>query len=525
MTIDGLTPLIVGIDLGTSTSAIGYWLDRGDSGLVQLVNGQMGRPYISSTVVADVRHTPPRWIAGDTAMRASTHPDSAPYAIPSAKRRLGRERTLTLGPTLTGPEITVTPSEVLSKVLNELSQMVGRLGGFTIGKAVVVVPMIYRAEERELTREAVRLAGIELLDLIEEPTAAAMCYVQESASAFHRTATGDRILVFDMGGGTTDLTLFEMVDTEVTAGKPQVRVDVIWTGGDRVLGGDDIDQFILDHFKNLPEEPPTVPSPLRPRIRVQLMSRIEEFKVQLSNSAHAGSTAPIDFNFDEGGVVITAEMTPAEFTELIVNSAIAARIRAQLASVPLDQPMKRVMMVGGSSRIRAWTTLIGEQFPGVEIVSDVPVQEAVVRGATYRAVELAKATTSATKRSVALRNRGVVHGSVAVIADDPESDQETPVHLLAHGTRYPTAPVKFEKFETTTDTPSLDFVLLSANPSGGSEALGTISLGILPIGTEISIGIDVNGDGEFKVNAKWDGGTKDAVLHRPRPMDDPLVVG
>lgn len=114
-------------------------------------------------------------------MTASTHPDLAPYAIPSAKRRLGREKTLTLGPTLTGPEITVTPSEVLSKVLNELSQMVGRLGGFTIGKAVVVVPMIYRAEERELTREAVRLAGIELLELIEEPTAAAMCYVQESA--------------------------------------------------------------------------------------------------------------------------------------------------------------------------------------------------------------------------------------------------------------------------------------------------------------------------------------------------------
>lgn len=525
MTMSTLTPLIVGIDLGTSTSAIGYWLVRGDSGLVQLCSGGLGRSYITSTVVADVRHTPPRWIAGDTALNALTHPALAPYAIPSAKRRLGREKTLTLGPTLTGPEITVTPSEILSKVLNELSQMVGRLGGFTIGKAVVAVPMIYRAEERELTREAVRLAGIELLDLIEEPTAAAMCYVQESASAFHRTATGDRILVFDMGGGTTDLTLFEMVDTEVTGGQPQVRVDVIWTGGDRMLGGDDIDQLILHHFKNLAEAPLTVPNPLPPRIGVPLMRSMEEFKVQLSNSAQAGSTAPILFSLDEGGIDFDVEMTPAEFTELVLNSAQASRIRAQLASVPRDQPMKRVMMVGGSSRIRAWATLIGEQFPGVEIVSDVPVQEAVVRGATYRAVELAKATTSATMRPVALRNRGVVHGTVAVIADDPESDRETPVHLLAHGTRYPTAPVKFEKFETTTDTPSLDFVLLNADTSGGSEILGTISLGILPKGTEISIGIDVNGDGEFKVNAKWEGGTKDAVLHRPRPLDDVLVVG
>jgi molecular chaperone DnaK len=208
--------MIVGIDLGTSTSAIGYFSEvKGKPfGTVNLVQGGFGINWIPSAVLWD--HVAGTWHVGPTARHMRMGPGRAPYYVVSAKRHLGITPNIPLNGSTTviedGREIEVTPQLLLSRVLRNLKDRTEELSpDFHLDKVVVAIPMVYMSHEASLTREAVEMAGLELLDFIQEPTAAALCYVHDNVD-MNTLREGERILVFDLGGGTFDITVFQLVE-------------------------------------------------------------------------------------------------------------------------------------------------------------------------------------------------------------------------------------------------------------------------------------------------------------------------
>ena len=238
--------MIVGIDLGTSTSAIGYFSEvRGfDHGHVKLVQCGHGLSWMPSSVLYNPAKQ--QWVVGSAAQNMRKIPDYAPYYVTSAKRHLGLSPALSLKGSTTvvedGRDIEVTPQLLLSKILSYLKQKTESLSpDHRLEEVVVAVPMVYMSHEASLTKEAVEMAGLKLRDFIQEPTAAALCYVHENED-MNTIEAGEKILVFDLGGGTFDITVFQLAGRHADV----LELDVSATEGVRDLGGDDVDSLILD---------------------------------------------------------------------------------------------------------------------------------------------------------------------------------------------------------------------------------------------------------------------------------------
>src|SRR5690348_1661874 len=372
-------PKTVGIDLGTTYSLIAY-VDPATCE-PRCIPGPYGETLCPSVVSLDPDG---KIIVGEPARRRLlTQPERTVYSV---KRLMGRgvedvRNELKIFPFRIDPEskgvIRVrlgdkmfTPPEISSYILRELKSWAENFFGDTVDRAVITVPAYFNDAQRQATKDAGRLAGLEVLRLVNEPTAAALAY------GLHKQRRG-RVAVYDFGGGTFDISILKLIST--TEGD---IYQVLSTNGDTHLGGDDIDNALTALVR---EE-------IQKRYNLDLSAKpeaIQELRKTLIHSKHLVSAEPrttIRFALPDGRVFMR-DLERAEFNQLIepIVARTMAPVKMALADAKLQPAeMDEVVMVGGSTRIPLVRKTVGDYF-GREPHCELNPDEVVALGAAVQA--------------------------------------------------------------------------------------------------------------------------------------------
>ena len=378
-----MADIVVGIDLGTTNSLVAYM--QGDTPVV--IPGEDGERLVPSVVA---------WtedgVAVGNAARGTLLTDSG-AAIYSAKRLMGRdladvEEELKLFPfklaegaragevlRLNVGGLTMTPPEVSAYVLQQLKRNAERFFGSPVTKAVITVPAYFNDAQRQATKDAGRIAGLDVLRLVNEPTAAALAYGLDKQK-------DGLIAVYDFGGGTFDISILKLHEG---------IFEVIATGGDTHLGGDDIDNLLIAIA--LDDIAGDLDADVRsnPEVVQAIRKAVIEAKIALS----AAETARLQVALPEGKTY-AREITREQFDGLIapVVARTAAPVRQALRDAGLEAAaIDEVVMVGGSTRIPAVRTLVaglfGLEARGKTLHTELNPDEVVALGAAVQAQILA----------------------------------------------------------------------------------------------------------------------------------------
>jgi molecular chaperone DnaK len=357
-----MSDFILGIDLGTTNSAVGVV----DSGFPILLANEDGKRITPSTV----------WIGKDGAVevgakalrRRALEPDRV---ITSIKRLMGRRINeldenfplhITPGGDGSPRVLGKTPEEISAEILREMKRIAEWRMGAEIRKAIITVPAYFHDAQRAATKRAGELAGLEVVRILNEPTAAALAYGLDKLGDLARVA------VYDLGGGTFDLSILEMQDGVF---------QVLATHGDTRLGGDDLDALILEHITQRAGI-----QEIDGNLRVRLSAEAERVKLALSEEEHAVFRIPF---YD--GVQSLEEPLSREELEKIATPWIAKTLRlcrqalADAALKPAD--LSAVVVVGGSTRMPAVRRAVAELFEQEPDISQHP-DEAIALGATIQ---------------------------------------------------------------------------------------------------------------------------------------------
>ena len=267
---------------------------------------------------------------------------------------------------------TYTPVEISALILTRLKNLVESQGG-TITDVVITVPAYFGLEERSATKQAGELAGLNVLSLINEPTAAALSYC---ARQFQEDRT---ILVYDLGGGTFDVTVVKMSMTQNESGKDVQKINVLATGGDDRLGGKDWDDRLFEHILHACcDETGLTPEDIEAETRQDIRSKVEEAKRKLSKKQSA--KVRVDVNGSRTEIVITR----ADF-ERMTSDKVAQTMNfvdSTLQKVP-DAVIDTVLLVGGSTYMPMIKNAVEAKFPGK--VQQHDPDQAVAKGAAIYA--------------------------------------------------------------------------------------------------------------------------------------------
>jgi molecular chaperone DnaK len=384
---------VVGIDLGTTNSLIAFM--QGDTPAV--IPGEDGSPIVPSVVAFD-QDTPNGFSVGNAARNVLL--TNSANAVYSVKRLMGRDLTdvepeLKLFPfhladglkpgevlKLNVGGLTLTPPEISAYILLQLKNNAARFFGTEVTKAVITVPAYFNDAQRQATKDAGRIAGLDVLRLVNEPTAAALAYGLDKKK-------DGVIAVYDLGGGTFDISILKLHDG---------IFEVIATGGDTHLGGDDIDNLLtavaLDDIKGDLNLDVTK----NPEVIQQLRKAVIEAKIALSatDSTRLALTLP-------NGSLYAREITRAQYEQLIapILQRTAAPVKqalrdAQLTPAQIDE----VVMVGGSTRIPAVRALVTQLFDlearNRKLHTELNPDEVVALGAAVQAQILSGTENAAT---------------------------------------------------------------------------------------------------------------------------------
>ena len=347
----------VGIDLGTTNSVVAV-LEGGEPSVIANAEGSRTTP----SVVAFAKNG--EVLVGEVAKRqAVTNVDRT---IRSVKRQMGTDWTVSID----GKKFTA--QQISAFVLQKLKRDAEAYLGETITDAVITVPAYFSDAQRQATKEAGQIAGLNVLRIINEPTSAALAYHLEKESE----AT---ILVFDLGGGTFDVSLLEV-------GEGVVEVKA--TSGDNHLGGDDWDQRIVDwlvkDFKNSYGVDLSKDKMALQRLR----ETAEKAKIELSSSTESQINLPYITHSEQGPLHLDTKLSRAEFQKM--TSDLLDRCKSPFqqvikdAGIPLDK-IHHVVLVGGSTRMPAVVDLVKELTGGKEPNKGVNPDEVVAVGACLQA--------------------------------------------------------------------------------------------------------------------------------------------
>jgi molecular chaperone DnaK len=347
----------VGIDLGTTNSVVAV-LEGGEPSVIANAEGSRTTP----SVVAFAKNG--EVLVGEVAKRqAVTNVDRT---IRSVKRQMGTDWTVSID----GKKFTA--QQISAFILQKLKRDAEAYLGETITDAVITVPAYFSDAQRQATKEAGQIAGLNVLRIINEPTSAALAYHLEKDNE----AT---ILVFDLGGGTFDVSLLEV-------GEGVVEVKA--TSGDNHLGGDDWDQRIVDwlvkDFKNSYGTDLSKDKMALQRLR----ETAEKAKIELSSSSESQINLPYITHSEQGPLHLDTKLTRAEFQKM--TSDLLDRCKAPFkqvikdAGIPLDK-IDHVVLVGGSTRMPAVVDLVKELTGGKEPNKGVNPDEVVAVGACLQA--------------------------------------------------------------------------------------------------------------------------------------------
>jgi molecular chaperone DnaK len=347
----------VGIDLGTTNSVVSV-LEGGDPRVIENAEGSRTTP----SIVAFAKNG--EVLVGEVAKRqAVTNPDRT---VRSVKRHMGTKWTIDID----GKKY--TPQEISARVLMKLKRDAEAYLGETITDAVITVPAYFSDAQRQATKEAGEIAGLNVLRIINEPTAAALAY------GLDKGGKEQTVLVFDLGGGTFDVSLLELADGVI---------EVKATSGDNNLGGDDWDQRIIDHLVKTFRGQHGIDLSQDKMAMQRLKEAAEKAKIELSAATTTNINLPYITAGPSGPLHLDVTLTRAEFQRMTQD--LLERCKGPFEQAIKDAGIKvsdvdHVILVGGSTRMPAVSDLV-RQLTGKEPNKGVNPDEVVAVGAALQA--------------------------------------------------------------------------------------------------------------------------------------------
>jgi len=349
----------VGIDLGTTNSCVSV-LEGGEPTVIANAEGARTTP----SIVAFAKNG--EVLVGEVAKRQSV--TNVDRTIRSVKRHMGTNWTIDID----GKKY--TSQEISARVLQKLKRDAESYLGETVTDAVITVPAYFNDAQRQATKEAGEIAGLNVLRIINEPTAAALAYGLDKADK------EQTILVFDLGGGTFDVSLLEIGDGVV---------EVKATNGDNNLGGDDWDQALVDHLVQTFGSANGIDLTKDKMAMQRVREAAEKAKIELSSSQSASVNLPyITVDSEKNPLFMDETITRAQFQQL--TEALLERCKKPFQAVLKDAgipiaKIESVVLVGGSTRMPAVVDLVKELTGGKEPNKGVNPDEVVAVGASLQA--------------------------------------------------------------------------------------------------------------------------------------------
>lgn len=347
---------IIGIDLGTTNSVVAV-MEAGEPIIIPNAEGSRTTPSVVAFTKDGDR------IVGQGAKRqAVTNPERT---ISSIKRHMGTDHVIKID----GKDL--TPQEISSMILRKLKEEAEAYLGETVSKAVITVPAYFTDAQRQATKDAGTIAGLEVERIINEPTAAAVAYGLDKEHE-------QTVLVFDLGGGTFDVSILEL---------DEGYVGVKATSGNNRLGGDDFDERITNYLVSEFKKETSIDLSKDKMAMQRLREAAEKAKIELSGLVQTNINLPFISASSSGPAHLDINLTRAKFNELTADlvEKTLQPIRQSLSDAGLKpQDVHRVLLVGGSTRIPAVQEAI-EKLMGKEAYKGINPDECVALGAAVQA--------------------------------------------------------------------------------------------------------------------------------------------
>ena len=468
-----MTEDIVGIDLGTTNSEVALYRN----GRPEVLGDEQGTLILPSVV--GLSETGELLVGEAARNQFLLYPERT---IRSIKRRMGSDAQVRLG------ERDYTPQEISAIILSRLKEMAERQVGRPVRRAVITVPAYFSDAQRQATREAGEIAGLEVARIINEPTAAALVY----EAGQHQ---GKRILVYDLGGGTFDVSVVRIEEGVV---------EVISSHGNNHLGGDDFDHKIVEHVLEHLKLKHGVDVSDRPQALARILRAAEEAKKRLSDHPYARITeeyiaersgTPLHLDLELGRSDYEEMITP--FIEETLGAVHIALESAGLASSQVDE----ILLVGGATRTPLVRRRLAEVF-GMDPRGEVDPDLCVAMGAAIQGA----ATTGAEVSAVLVDVTPYTFGTSALGELDGELYPYTYVPIIAKNTPIPVR--RSEVFYTVSD--QQQSVEVRIYQGENRDALENIKIGEFlvtglskaPAGNPVILELALDRDGILQVSAR-----------------------
>jgi molecular chaperone DnaK len=398
-----MTDEILGIDLGTTNSEIAIYRD----GRPEVLRDDQGRIILPSVV--GLTETGELLVGEEARNQFLLYPERT---VRSIKRRMGSDAKVQLG------EREYTPQEISAIILSRLKEIAQARLGRPIRKAVITVPAYFSDTQRQATREAGEIAGLEVARIINEPTAAALVY----EAAQHQ---GKRILVYDLGGGTFDVSVVRI---------EQGVVEVISSHGNNHLGGDDFDHKIVEHVLEHLKLKHGVDVADRPQAMARILRSAEDAKKQLSDQPYARIAEEYLAEHSGQPVNLDLELSREEYEDMIApfieETLGAIHIALESAGLTSSQ-VDEILLVGGATRTPLIRRRLVEAFgtqPRGEVDPDLCVaMGAAIQGAAMTGTEVSAVLVDVTPYTFGTSALGELNGELYPYHYVPIIPKNTPI--------------------------------------------------------------------------------------------------